>query len=133
MGVIKLINSQAYLLIEVGSAVPLTYIQKEPILYLSILMHTILNSLCIIESVNNTINCWQWRQRHTLLEGQQARGKLQIADGTEQWANEYKTQNNGLTNINVSCCNRHLEISYSSKQVDDAPSELKEFYKIKEI
>jgi hypothetical protein len=42
-------------------------------------------------------------------------------------------QNNGLTNIKISCYNKHLEIRYSSKQVDDAPCEVKEFYEIKEI
>jgi hypothetical protein len=46
---------------------------------------------------------------------QQARGKLHIAEETEQWVNEYKSK------------------LLQQTQVDDAPCEVKEFYEIKEI
>jgi hypothetical protein len=63
----------------------------------------------VSESVeDNTTRYWK----------EQARGKLDIAEETEQWAH---------------CCNKHLEIRYSSKKVDDSPSEVKNFTKLRKF
>jgi hypothetical protein len=79
-------------------------------------LHAILNSLCILESVKNATNYFFFfhfhlKQHVSALDGhlqvsqyvetsednttrywreQQARGKLQIAEETKQWVNEYK-------------------------------------------